>query len=90
MGIVAIETWLRAGETLHSLTLRRVRLRPELNFGGEPDDVGFVSSLLGNHPEGFDPTEDDGGVPEDEVAGKRADYLRAEAACFEAHGYFVR
>jgi hypothetical protein len=39
---------------------------------------------------GFDPTEDDGGVPPDEVAGKRAAYLRAEAACFEAHGYIVR
>jgi hypothetical protein len=38
---------------------------------------------------GFDPTEDDGGVPLDEVARKRADYLRAEAACFEAHGYIV-
>jgi hypothetical protein len=38
---------------------------------------------------GFDPTEDDGGVPPDEVTGKRADYLRAEAACFEAHGYIV-
>jgi hypothetical protein len=38
---------------------------------------------------GFDPTEDDGGVPLQEVASKRADYLRAEAACFEAHGYIV-
>jgi hypothetical protein len=39
---------------------------------------------------GFDPTADDGGVPPDEVAAKRADYLNAEAACFEAHGYLVR
>ena len=38
---------------------------------------------------GFDPTEDDGGVPPDELASKRADYLGAEAACFEAHGYIV-
>jgi hypothetical protein len=39
---------------------------------------------------GFDPTEDDGGVPPDEVAAKRTDYLQAEAACFKAHGYLVR
>jgi len=39
---------------------------------------------------GFDPTEDDGGVPADEITGRRAAYLRAEAACFEAHGYIVR
>ena len=39
---------------------------------------------------GLDPTEDDGGVPPGEVTGKRADYLRAEAACFEAYGYIVR
>jgi hypothetical protein len=39
---------------------------------------------------GFDPTEDDGGVPADEITGRRAAYLRAEAACFEAHGYIER
>lgn len=39
---------------------------------------------------GFDPTQDDGGVPPDKVTAKRAQYLRAEAACFEAHGYSVR
>jgi hypothetical protein len=39
---------------------------------------------------GFDPTEDDGGVPADEITVRRAAYLRAEAACFEAHGYIVR
>jgi len=39
---------------------------------------------------GFDPTEDDGGVPPDEITGRRAAYLRAEVACFEAHGYIVR
>ena len=39
---------------------------------------------------GFDPAEDDGGVPPGEGTGKRADYLRAEAACFEAYGYIVR
>jgi hypothetical protein len=39
---------------------------------------------------GFDPTKDDGGVPPDALPGKRADYLRAEAACFQARGYVVR
>jgi hypothetical protein len=39
---------------------------------------------------GFDPTEDDGGVPPDAVPDKRADYLRAEAACFEGRGYLLR
>jgi hypothetical protein len=39
---------------------------------------------------GFDPTQDDGGVPPDAVPGKRADYLRAEAACFQARGYVVK
>ena len=39
---------------------------------------------------GFDPTQDDGGVPPDAVPGTRADYLRAEAACFQARGYLVR
>jgi len=39
---------------------------------------------------GFDPTKDDGGLPPNGVTAKRADYLRAEAACFQAHGYVVR
>jgi len=39
---------------------------------------------------GFDPTKDDGGVPPDALPGKRADYLRAEAACFQARGYVVK
>jgi hypothetical protein len=39
---------------------------------------------------GFDPTKDDGGVPPDALPGRRADYLRAEAACFQARGYVVR
>ena len=39
---------------------------------------------------GFDPTEDDGGVPPQAVSGKRADYLRAEAACFQMRGYVMR
>ena len=38
---------------------------------------------------GFDPTKDDGGVPPAALPGKRADYLRAEAACFQARGYVV-
>jgi hypothetical protein len=39
---------------------------------------------------GFDPTQDDGGVTPDAAPGKRADYLRAEAACFQARGYLIR
>jgi hypothetical protein len=39
---------------------------------------------------GFDPTKDDGGVPPDAVSGKRSDYLRAEAVCFQARGYIIR
>jgi hypothetical protein len=39
---------------------------------------------------GFDPTQDDGGVTPEAVPGKRADYLRAEAACFQARGYLIR
>jgi hypothetical protein len=39
---------------------------------------------------GFDPMEDDGGVPPEAVPAKRADYLRAEAVCFQARGYIVR
>jgi hypothetical protein len=39
---------------------------------------------------GFDPSEDDGGVPSEAVPAKRADYLRAEAVCFQARGYIVR
>ena len=39
---------------------------------------------------GYDPTENYGGVRPDAEAAKRAEYLRAEAACFEARGYTVR
>jgi hypothetical protein len=42
------------------------------------------------HQTGFDPTEDDGGVSPEALPGKRADYLRAEAACFQARGYIMR
>jgi len=38
---------------------------------------------------GFDPTKEDGGAPPDALPGKRPDYLRAEAACFQARGYVV-
>lgn len=38
---------------------------------------------------GFDPTKYDGGVPPDALPGKRADYLRAEAACLQNRGYVV-
>jgi hypothetical protein len=47
-------------------------------------DIGAVEHT------GFDPTEDHGGVPLDEVTRKRADYLRTEAGCFEAHGYLMK
>jgi hypothetical protein len=39
---------------------------------------------------GFDPTKDDGGVQSEAVPGKRADYLRAEATCFQSRGYLMR
>jgi hypothetical protein len=39
---------------------------------------------------GFDPTKDDGGVTPEAVRGKRADYLRAEATCFQSRGYLMR
>ena len=39
---------------------------------------------------GFDPIKDDGGVPPEAVSAKRAEYLRAEAVCFQARGYVVR
>jgi len=38
---------------------------------------------------GFDPTKDDGGPPPN-VTAKRVDYLRAEAACFQARGYVAQ
>jgi hypothetical protein len=39
---------------------------------------------------GFDPTKDDRGVPPDVLPRKRADYLRAEAACFQVRGYVIK
>ena len=39
---------------------------------------------------GFDPTKENGGVPAVALPGKRADYLGAEAACFQARGYLVK
>ena len=39
---------------------------------------------------GFDPTQDGGGVPPEVAPGKRADYLRAEAACFQGRGYIMK
>lgn len=39
---------------------------------------------------GYDPTQDDGGVPPEAEPGKRADYLSAEAACFQGRGYLMR
>jgi hypothetical protein len=39
---------------------------------------------------GFDPTQSGGGVPPDQLAGKRADYDRAMRACLEGRGYSAR
>jgi hypothetical protein len=39
---------------------------------------------------GYDPTKSHGGVRLDAEPARRAEYLRAEAACFEARGYTVR
>jgi len=39
---------------------------------------------------GFDPTQGSGGVNSEDAATKRADYLRAQAACLEGRGYTVR
>ena len=39
---------------------------------------------------GYDPTQDEGGVAPAAVPDRRADYLRAEAACFKARGYVMR
>jgi hypothetical protein len=39
---------------------------------------------------GFDPMEDNGGVPPEGVPARRADYRSAEAVCFQARGYIVR
>ena len=39
---------------------------------------------------GYDPTQAGGGVPPGVAAAKRADYFRAETACFDARGYSVR
>jgi len=39
---------------------------------------------------GYDPTMSGGGVPTELQAGKRSDYLRAQASCLDARGYSVR
>ena len=39
---------------------------------------------------GFDPTRGGGGVAADVATAKRADYLRAQAACLDARGYSVK
>lgn len=39
---------------------------------------------------GYDPTVSGGGVSPDIGAGKRADYMRADAACLEARSYSVK
>ena len=39
---------------------------------------------------GYDPTASGGGVPVDAAAQRRADYMRAQAACLDARGYSVK
>jgi hypothetical protein len=39
---------------------------------------------------GYDPTSSGGGVPADEAATKRSNYMRAQAACLDARGYSVK
>ena len=39
---------------------------------------------------GYDPTVSGGGVSPDVAPSKRADYMRADAACLEARGYSVK
>lgn len=39
---------------------------------------------------GYDPTVAGGGVPDDLARTKRADYMRAQAACLDARGYSVK
>jgi hypothetical protein len=39
---------------------------------------------------GFDPTQAGGGVPPDQLAGKRSDYQRAMRACLVGRGYSAR
>jgi hypothetical protein len=39
---------------------------------------------------GFDPTQPGGGVPPDQLGGRRADYQRAMIACLEGRGYSAR
>jgi hypothetical protein len=39
---------------------------------------------------GFDPSQTGGGVASEDAPAKRADYLRAQAACLDGRGYTVR
>ncbi|MGH8132546.1 MAG: DUF6515 family protein [Steroidobacteraceae bacterium] len=39
---------------------------------------------------GFDPTQSGGGVPPEQLGGKRADYQRAMRACLQGRGYSAR
>jgi len=39
---------------------------------------------------GFDPTQAGGGVPPEQLAGRRADYRRAMIACLQGRGYSAR
>jgi hypothetical protein len=50
----------------------------------------YECDVLAVDQTGFDPTKDDGGLPPNGVTAKRVEYLRAEAACFQARGYLVR
>ena len=50
----------------------------------------YECDILAVDRTGFDPTKNDGGVSPEAVPGKRADFLRAEAACFQSRGYLMR
>jgi hypothetical protein len=75
------------------------RLAPDGNLVVYPKEGGSSAQLASDRYQcdvwaadatGYDPTENYGGVRPDAEAAKRAEYLRAEAACFEARGYTVR
>jgi hypothetical protein len=50
----------------------------------------YECDIWAAHVTGYDPTQDHGGVAPSSEAARREQYLRAEAACFEARGYMVR
>jgi hypothetical protein len=81
-----------------STPLGTVRAGPDGDWVLEPLNVPYPQQARDRYEcdiwaagqTGFDPTKDYGGLPPNGVTAKRADYLRAQAACFEARGYLVR